>query len=480
MSPAGNGVDHHLALFGRLEAGRRRSEPAWLSALRKTAIAGFAELGFPTPAREEWKHTNVAALVRTDFELATEPAHRPSVDDLMHLDPSDEASARLVFVDGFLSLGLSAVQNLPAGARVGSLGARLEEDPALLEGRLARHAPMASHAFVALNTAFFRDGAFVHIGRGVEVPGAIHVVFLSTGETPARVVHPRLLVVAEQSSRAALAESYLSLGDGPAFTNAVTEIVLEANSAFDHVKWQQENEAAFHVSALEVHQERDSRYTSHAISAGARLSRNDVRAVLAGEGAHCVLNGLFAAAGEQHVDNHTTVDHTRPHGHSSQLYKGILSERARGVFNGRIIVRPDAQKTDARQSNRNLLMSDRAEIDTMPQLEIHADDVKCTHGSTVGHLEEDALFYLRSRGIDLRTARGVLMRAFASEVTRGIHSVGLRARVEELLLSRLTPSAAGADAVARRAAGSQDRPEPPLAEHPQGRDAPAPPGSGAA
>ncbi len=285
--------------------------------------------------------------------------------------------------------------------------------------------------------AFLQDGAFVYVSRNAALEQPLHVVHVATPAADPIVSQPRTLIVLDEGASAVVVESFVAAGDGVYLTNAVTEAAVGANAQLDYVKLQRESEQAFHIASLHVRQERASRFRSHSISLGAELSRNDIFAVLAAEGAECLLNGLFLTGGRQHVDNQTTIDHAKPHGTSRELYKGILGGRSRGVFNGKIIVRPDAQKTDARQSNRNLLLSDRAEIDTKPNLEIHADDVRCTHGSTIGHLDEDALFYLQSRGIPERASRRLLTRAFAAEIVDTLPTAPVREGVHELVDARL-------------------------------------------
>jgi Fe-S cluster assembly protein SufD len=380
-------------------------------------------------------------------------------------------------VNGLYQPALSTVDTLPRGVKVGSLAAALDTDFERVETHLARCARFEDHAFVALNTALMEDGAFVHIPRGVVVEEPIHLLFIGTAGADPMVSHPRNLIVAEENSQATVIESYVggqvfgcsgvqvfgSDKDAPAFdvagpehlntrtpehpipyfTNAVTEIIAAENAVLDHYKVQRESEAAFHVATLQVQQGRSSNFTSHSISVGGALVRNDIRVVLDGPGGEATLNGLYIVNGRQHVDHHTVIDHAKPHCNSHELYKGILDGHATAVFNGKIYVRPDAQKTDAKQTNQNLLLSRDAVIDTKPQLEIFADDVRCTHGATVGRLDEDALFYLRSRGIGLAEARSLLTYAFASDVLARIKVEPLRTQLEELLFARLSKSPPG-------------------------------------
>jgi Fe-S cluster assembly protein SufD len=431
----------YVERFQRLE--QLSTEPGWLHGLRGEAIERFEEFGFPSPRLEDWKYTNVRRIARAEFGT-TPPSRNPfSKDDVAHSLGNDFRGSILAFTDGRYAPELSSTRGLPEDVIAESLATTLAERPARIEPYLGRLAAWGEpeHAFVALNTAFLCDGAFVYLPRGAVVEAPIGLVFLgvSNGSTP--ISQPRILIVAEAGSRATIVESYSGCGTDAYLTNAVTEIAVGAGAAIDHVKLQCESGSAFHVSALQAHQERDSRFASHAISLGAGLARNDVNARIADTGGEAVLNGLFVASAAQHVDHHTEVDHEKPHGQSRELYKGILAGKANGVFNGKIIVRPDAQQTNAQQANNNLLMSDDASINSKPQLEIHADDVKCTHGSTIGCLDELALFYLRSRGISAGEARELMMRAFAAEITGAIGSAPVRARVEELVTARLARGA---------------------------------------
>ena len=292
-------------------------------------------------------------------------------------------------------------------------------------------------AFCALNTAFAEDGAFVHIRRGAVIEGAIHLLFVSTGTDVPAMSHPRNLIVAEEDSQAAIMEDYVSLGSGVAFCNSATELVAADNAVLSHYMIEQEHRETFNVSTLRIQQGRSANVASHSVLVGGALVRNNVHPVLAGEGSECLINGLFVGAGRQHIDNYMLVEHASPHCGSRQFYNGILDDRAHGVFHGRIIVHKDAQKTDAKQTNRNLLLSDDAQIDTKPQLEIYADDVKCTHGATIGQIEADALFYLRSRGIDEASARRILLVAFANECLERMKEGGIRKHVEKLINERV-------------------------------------------
>ncbi len=435
--------DLYLSSFERLEKSRFGGEASWLRDIRNEALSRFAESGFPTTRLEEWKYTSLAPLQRIPFELADghggEVATPQLVEDLL----GECGGTRLVFVDGRYSMELSSLDGLPRGAGMGSLAAALDARGATLEPFLAQYARYQHHALVALNTAFMRDGAWVHLPRGTVLEEPIHLLFLSTVGGHPTVSHPRNLIVAEESCQATIIESYFGLETGIYFTNAVTEIVVGENAAIDHYKLQRESDQAFHIATLQAHQERNSAFSNYSISLGGALVRNDVNVTLAAEGAECVLNGLFMVEREQHVDNHTSIDHVKPHGSSRELYKGILGGKSTGVFDGKIVVRPDAQKTDAKQTNKNLLLSEDALINTKPQLEIFANDVKCSHGSTIGQLDDDAVFYLRSRGLDPVAARSLLTYAFANDIVSQIKVKSIRLEIDHLLPSWLMKSESG-------------------------------------
>ena len=412
-------------------------EPEWLRTLRATAIGAFEELGFPTTRQEDWRHTNVAPIARTGFQI---PPATANVADLAVLDTLDFGHAfarrQLVFVNGRFAKDLSSADTAD-GVYVRSLREVLDRQPQLVQPYLDRQASGPGRAFAALNAAFLDDGAFISIPEGVVLAEPIHIVFLSAPASAPTASHPRVLVWAGRKSQAAIVESYGGPADAVYLTNAVTEITVEDGAVVDHYRVQRETSRAFHVGTLCVTQGRASRFSSHAIALGASLSRVDIRQVFAGEGGECMLNGLFLAGDRQHMDTHTWVDHAQPHCTTRELYKGIVDDKARGVFVGKILVRPGAQKTDAIQSNKNLILSRDALVHSVPQLEILADDVKCKHGSTTGQLDPLALFYLRSRGIGEEAARALLTYAFASDVVQRIGIAPLRAGLTEHLQRRL-------------------------------------------
>ncbi len=431
MSALARARDHYVSRYAEFERGAG-DEPAWLRSLRREALAHFEERGLPDRKQEEWRYTNLAALAGVPFELAP-PAAPPPREAVEPVAFPVYACGLAVFVDGRHVPELSATRALSGDLRVLSLAALRAGAAPELEGALGRQVDTKRHPFAALNTAFLDDGAAVFLPAGVALEQPLHVVFVSTGGEAPRVQHPRLLLVAGANSRATVIQDHVSIdaarGTAAGFTNAVTEVRAEPGARLDLVLLQRESDRVFHVSNLSAHQERDSRLSAHTITLGGALVRNDANVLLAGEGAECRLSGLYVGSGRQVLDNHTEIDHAVPHGTSHELYKGILGGHSRGVFRGRVVVRPDAQKTLASQSNPNLLLSEGAEIDTKPQLEIYADDVKCSHGSAIGQLDETALFYLRSRGLGEERARQILTRAFANEI---LHALPLPPLAEEL------------------------------------------------
>jgi Fe-S cluster assembly protein SufD len=431
-------LDRYVAEYEKACETQRIEQPAWLMRVRSEAMNRFRSLGFPTTRDEEWRFTSVAPIAERTFTLGIEPADAREI-DVARVRMADHAGAELVFVDGSYSPALSTAGHMPAGASIGSLASVLHESLPGIESYLARIAAFERQPFTALNTAFLIDGALIQIPPRVVVEKPIHVLFVSTRHAADRATmsHPRVLVVMGEASQASVVETYAGPDGAAYFTNAVTEIVLGENAVLEHYKLQHEGMQAYHVGALHVRAQRNANCTSHSISFGGSLVRNDVVAVLDGEGAECTLNGLYLAGERRLVDNHTTIDHAKPHCGSREVYKGVLADRARGVFNGKIIVRPDAQKTDAKQTNRALLLSEDAQINTKPQLEIFANDVRCTHGAAVGQLDDEAVFYLRSRGLSEGDARRLLIHAFAADVLNRMSLATIRAGAEHVLQQRL-------------------------------------------
>ena len=428
MLELGRETDHYVAEVKR----RNLGGPSWLQGLRRAGLDRFIELGFPTNSWEEWKYTNIRPIPEIPFVQG--PYDPSDLSDLSDLTFDDTNAFRLVFINGQLSREHSRVDILPNGVRVELLGSAIESTPDLVERHLGRHAAHTNHPFVALNTAFIEDGAFIHIPRGIVLESPIHLVFLSRpGEKPT-ISHPRNLIIAEENCQATIVESYT--GDpGKYLTNSVTEVIAAANAVVDHYKIQREAEEAFHVGTLQVMLSRSSNFSNTNVALGASIARTDVNVHLDGEGAEATLNGLSIGRGKQLIDNHTKIEHAMPHCPSHELYKGIWDDESEGVFNGRIHVHQDAQKTDAKQTNQHILLSKDATINTKPELEIYADDVRCTHGATIGQLSDDALFYLRARGISLDEARSLLTYAFASDILERIKIEPLRDRLEEHLVA---------------------------------------------
>jgi len=419
--------------------GLARTGPEWLREIRESAMRRFLELDFPTTRQEDWKYTNVSAIANGGFRLATGGEGTEfDIEAARQLLPGGGDAVRLVFVDGHFSKALSS-ENPPGGAKAGSIGALIGCVDGSVEAHLGRSADCSNHAFTALNTAFVTDGAFIEIANGAVIDVPIYIVYVSTGTRAAESVsHPRSLIIAGHHSQGTIVEQYIGLGSGRYFTNAVTESVVGDGAVIGYTKLQQESAAALHVGSLYVRQGRDSSFSSNSTAIGGDLVRNDITIILDGEGADCELNGLYIERDAQHVDNHTLIDHARPHGSSRENYKGILAGRSTGVFNGSIVVRKDAQKTDAKQSNKNLLLSPDAEINTKPQLEILADDVKCSHGATIGHIDQEAIFYMRSRGIDEAAARSLMMYAFCNEIMERIKPAEVREVLTREVFNRVT------------------------------------------
>ena len=413
-------------------------QPGWLLPLRKAGIASFAEAGFPTLHDEDWRFTNVAPIAKLPFHLAGAVAVNGA--ESKALDESVFAALpghRLVFVNGFFSAKLSRIKAVTGGVRIESLSAALATDSALIEKHLGRYAHTAGNTFAALNQALFSDGAFIFVPKGVAVAEPVQLIYISSAKENGATILPRNLVIAEANSRLTVVESYISTGNAAYFTNAVTEILAGDHAAVEHVKVQDEAADAYHIATIAGEFGRASNVSVHSFALGAKLSRNNIRTKLAGEGLECILNGLYLTKGEQLADHHMVVEHAQPHCASHEYFNGILDDKSKGVFHGRIYVHPIAQKTDAKQTNKNLLLSDDATADTKPQLEIYADDVKCTHGATIGQLNDESIFYLRTRGIGTDMARQMLIHAFAGEIIERIKCEPARTVIDKLVWDRL-------------------------------------------
>jgi Fe-S cluster assembly protein SufD len=425
-------LSHYRDQFERIEPQLAGAELPWLRNARRAALDRFAELGFPTTRHEDWKYTNVASIEKRSF---MSPAISNGVGPAQVNELALTGAHRLVFVNGRYDAALSRVQSLPAGVALRNLAKALKDDTDRLEPLFAENAAALATGFDALNGAFWADGAYIDVATDTAIAEPIHLLFISTQADAG--IHVRTVIRCGAGSRVSVVEHYVGLGDIVALTNASTRIEVAQGVQIEHCKLQQESRRAFHVGAIHARQGQGSRFTSCSFAFGAALSRNEITTRFDAECCDATLNGLYMADGRQHVDHHTCIDHAKPRGVSRELYKGVLDGAARAVFNGKVIVRPDAQQTDAHQSNRNLLLSEGAEVDTKPQLEIYADDVKCSHGATVGQLDENQIFYLRSRGVDDDAARRLLTRAFAEEIVSRCGIAPLRDRLQGLLSDRV-------------------------------------------
>jgi Fe-S cluster assembly protein SufD len=435
MTPnASNGTDLLVGKFSEQAA----AGPKWLAPLRKAGIASFADQGFPTLRDEDWRFTNIAPIANLNFQIAGPVAVNGAESKVMDASVFTKLPGhRLVFVNGFFSAKLSDIKPVAGGARIENLSAALAKDSALIERHLGKYAQTAGNSFAALNQAFFSDGAFIFVPQGVTVAEPVQLIYISSAKNSGETISPRNLIIAEANSKLTVVESYLSTSDTAYLTNAVTEILAGDNAKVEHIKLQDEAVGAFHIATIAGEFGRASNVNVHSIALGAKLSRNNIRTRLAGEGLECVLNGLYLTKDEQLADHHMIVEHAQPHCASHEYFNGILDDKSKGVFHGRILVREIAQKTDAKQTNKNLLLSDDATADTKPQLEIYADDVKCTHGATIGQLNDASIFYLRSRGMSLDAARQMLIHAFAGEIIERIKCEPAREIIDKLVWDRL-------------------------------------------
>jgi len=412
---------------------------AWLNARRGAALERANALTVPTTRDEEWRFTDISPLTKLPFQPAT------GVPQLSLADLSPyvigEAAARLVFVDGLFASELSENEGLPAGMQVSNLAEGLKHHGALVEPHLACHARFDDNVFAALNTCYLRDGALIRIAKDQVHAAPVHLLFVST--RPEIAAYPRCLVIAETGSECTVIEDYVGLTDGVYFNNTVTEIAVAANARVRHVKLQRESLGSFHIANCAVSLAKDAAYASHTVTLGARVSRHNLNVVQQGEGADARIDGLALISGRQLADTHTLLDHARPNGKSVQLHKCIAGGAAHAVFNGKVLVREGAQLTDSAQQSRNLLLSSKAHVDTKPQLEIFADDVKCSHGATVGQLDAEQVFYLMSRGLSENRARSLLTYAFGAEIIDRIPVPSLVARLEQIVLEQTQTSPTG-------------------------------------
>ena len=435
MSPVAERQEQFVAAYEALKA-RPAAGPDWLRASRDEAMQRFARNGFPTTRHEDWKFTNITPITDTAFETSGPEPTAAQVASHIYAEASPFVA---VIAAGRFAPGLSSLDGLPDGVFVGSLAQGLATLPDRLQPALGQLA-VGDHPFAWLNMGLFEDGVLVHLKPGVVLERPIQIHVASDAGSHSTVAHPRILISAGENSQVSIIESYGGPEGQCYFTNAVTEVSVAPGAIVHHVKVQRESRKAFHVAGTFARLGRGSVFSSHNISLGGGLVRNDISAVLDGEGGEATLNGLYIADGDRLVDNHTVIDHAKAHCPSHEVYKGVLGGKARAVFNGKIFVREDAQKTNAKQTNKALLLSDDAQINTKPQLEIFADDVKCTHGAAIGQLDEGALFYLRARGIGKNEARDFLIRAFAGEVLQQVKPAAIHDRLEQLMLDALPRS----------------------------------------
>ncbi len=406
--------------------------------IRKKAIEFLSGEGFPTTRDEEWKYTNIKPITNIDFVPSDGDQDTSGSRELIEKYSYEGLDCcQLTFVNGHFAGDLSRIKKMANGIKILSIREALQKNDPVLMKYISRYADETWDSFTALNTAFLWDGVFIFVPDNQVLERPISILHLGLADKKPVLNMPRSLFVIGKNSQATVIETYAGAGSQPYFTNTVSEAIVDDNAGLEHFKVQVESDEAYHVSTIQVDQHRDSRYNSHAFSFGGKLVRNNINLVLKAEGIVSTLNGLYVGSGEQHIDNHTSIDHANPNCHSEELYKGVLDDHAHGVFNGKIFVRPDAQKTNAIQSNNCILLSENANIDTKPQLEIFADDVRCTHGATVGQLDEDAYFYMRSRGIDKAKARQLLIYAFASDVIDRVNSEPIRDKLSAMLAEKL-------------------------------------------
>ncbi|NNJ52377.1 MAG: Fe-S cluster assembly protein SufD [Ignavibacteriaceae bacterium] len=427
--------DWYISNFGEFEKRLNGGKEKFIHEKRKAALSNFSKLQFPSTKDEEWKYTSIAPLLKHNFVPSIE---KQSVsNDLIKSKLFDEMEHSLiVFINGRYSSEHSDLLNLPEGVVVGSIANEIKNINKTVQKHFGKYADHKDHIFTALSTAYTEDGAFICVPEGKIVEEPIHIIFITTAGDKKILTQPRNLFIAEKNSQVTIIEHYVSNEESVYFTNAVTEIVAEENAVVDHIKLQEESKKSFHIARMEVDQERNSNFSSHSISTGGDLTRNEFNARFNDEGGECTLNGLFMIDGTQLFDAHTLMDHAKPHCNSHEHYKGILDEKSRGVFNGKVIVRQDAQKTNAFQQNNNILLSNEALVNTKPQLEIFADDVKCSHGATIGQMDDDAKFYLKSRGIGEEASKGILLHAFASDVVTSIKIDSVRNYIEKIITDK--------------------------------------------
>ncbi len=428
-------VKHYIEELHRLQESLPGDK---LSLIREAAMGQFQARGFPTTRQENWKYTDVKPIARSAFGIAEAKPATGYEKQLEHARLSGLDSHELVFINGRFSVEHSRSQDLPQGVVLEDMSSAVNNHSMLVDSVMSNTTLNdQSNPFNILNTAFIHDGVLIHVPDDCSIDKPINLIYLSGYSDNEFSAHPRNLIFLGSGARLTVIENYVGAKDRQYFINTVTDAVLSSNAALTHYKLQQESVESYHIGNFNIYQHRDSQVNSHSISLGGALVRNDIKVQLDAEGAGVLLNGLYMANGKQHIDNHTLINHLQQHTTSEEHYRGVLNDRGRGVFNGKVVVHKDAQKTDAAQSNANLLLSDQAEIDTKPELEIYADDVKCSHGSTVGQLDKDMMFYLRSRAIDEATAKSILTYAFAEEVIKRIEIEQIRHYLEYQVIGRL-------------------------------------------
>ena len=430
-------IQHYLADFKQLQNIKKDD---WFSKQRQSAFNIFQESGFPSTKKENWKYTDVKPIAKNLFSNIANGNIVINDDEIDAILFKELECIELVFVNGAYSEKYSNIKNLPNELTIKNMANALVDDEDFLKKHLSQYANDDSSSFTALNTAFIQDGAYINVPSDLILERPISITYISKDNSNVFATHPRNLIFMGENSKATIIENYIGIDDTNYFTNAVTETSLSQGASLEHYKIQQESSNAFHIGSLNTSQNKDSRFESHSISIGGALVRNDINAQLNEEGAEITMNGLYMTDNAQHIDNHTRVDHFKPHTQSNQNYRGVLNGKSRGVFNGKVVVHPQAQKIEAYQNNANLLLSDDAEIDTKPELEIYADDVKCNHGATIGQLDNDMLFYLRSRAVDEQTARSLLTYAFADEIINNISFQSIKNKLEHLIIGRLPDS----------------------------------------
>ena len=426
-------VDHYLSEYQRLHGDAQD----WLHSHRSSALDVFNQQGFPSTRHEAWKYTDVRGLLKHRFVVADSGKKELDKANLESLRFAELDCHELVFINGHFSQSHSNIDGLENGIILTALSRADDAMRKEVETQLESHSTVEKHGFAALNAAFVTDGAVIRVPANVEVEKPIHLVFFTDSDESALISHSRNLVQLGENARATVIESYAGVNGRDYCTNTLSQVSTAEGAQLEHYKLQHEGDSAFHIGYLHASCEKDSRIESHSISLGGLLVRNDIDALLVGSGSHIGMNGLYMTDEKQHVDNHTRVDHQVPNTSSDEVYRGVLNGKSRAVFNGKVVVHKDAQQTDANQSNANLLLSNDAEIDTKPELEIYADDVKCSHGATVGQLDDNMLFYLRSRAVDESTARSLLTFAFADEVIKRIKFAPIRERLEYTVAGRL-------------------------------------------